>query len=138
MALVGFHFKKMSAEKKKAATGKVNVKNNIVITKLQEAKLNMGASNQAGIEFSFDFNVNYEPDIGNIVLQGAVVYMGSQEKVKEVLAKWTKEKKLTPDIVEQVYNHILHKANVQALILGRDMQLPAHIQLPRVTGGEKK
>ncbi len=138
MALVGFHFKKISAEKKKPATGKINVKNNIVITKLQEAKLNMGASKQAGIEFSFEFNAEYDPDIGSIKLEGAVVYMGTQDKVKEVLDKWKKDKKLTPDIVEQVYNHVLHKANVQALILGRDMQLPAHIQLPKVTSGEKK
>ncbi len=138
MALVGFHFKKISAEKNKPATGKVNVKNNIIITKLQEAKLNMGATKQAGIEFSFDYNVDYEPKIGNIHLEGAVVYMGPQDKVKEVLTKWEKEKKLTPEIVEQVYNHILHKTNVQALILGRDMQLPAHIQLPKVTSGSEK
>ena len=138
MALVGFHFKKMSAEKNKPATGKVSVKNNIIITKLQEAKLNIGASKQAGIEFSFEYKVDYEPKIGNIYLEGTVVYMGPEDKVKEVLKKWEKEKKLTPDIVEQVYNHILHKANVQALILGRDMQLPAHIQLPKVTSGNKK
>ncbi|MBT3720920.1 hypothetical protein HN789_07540 [archaeon] len=134
MALVGFHFKKITAEKKKPATGKISVNNNVVISKLQEAKLNMGVSKQAGIEFSFEFTVKYTPDIGSITLEGAVVYMGPEDKVKEILDKWQKEKKLTPDVVEQVYNHILHKCNVQSLILGRDMQLPAHIQLPRVSG----
>jgi hypothetical protein len=138
MALIGFHFKKMSAEKKKPATGQVNVKNNVSITKLQEAKLNMGNSKQEGIEFNFEFKVEYEPDIGNIFLEGAVVYMGEQEAVKKILASWKKDKKLSPEIVEEVYNHILHKANVQALFLGREMQLPTHIQLPRVTAQEKK
>ena len=30
-------------------------------------------------------------------------------------------------------NTVLAKSNVQALILGRDMQLPPHVQMPKVT-----
>ena len=133
MTLIGFNFNKMLTEKKSKAVGKINVKNNVIITKIQEAKLNMGASKQAGVEFSFQFTVDYEPNIALIELSGSVVYMGSTDKVKEIISKWTKEKKMTPDVVEEVYNYVLHKCNVQALILARDMQLPAHIQLPKVT-----
>ncbi len=132
MALIGFHFSKISAEKQKSATGKIKVNNNIVITKVQEAKLNMGPSKESGVEFSFTFKANYEPGIGSIVLEGAVVYMDTSEKTKQVLAKWDKEKKLPTELMEEFYNHVLAKCNVEALILGRDMQLPAHIPLPRV------
>ncbi len=133
MTLIGFNFNKMLTEKKNKAVGKINVKNNVIITKIQEAKLNMGTSKQAGVEFTFQFTVDYEPDIAMIEIVGSVVYMGTVDKVKEILDQWTKEKKMPPDVVEEVYNFVLHKCNVQALILARDMQLPAHIQLPKVS-----
>ena len=81
MALVAFHFKKISAEKKKASATKVNAKNNIQITNVKEAKLNMGSAKQSGVEFEFSFDVSYEPDLGNINLVGAVVYMGTKIKI---------------------------------------------------------
>ncbi|MFH2020882.1 MAG: hypothetical protein ABIJ34_05680 [archaeon] len=138
MTLIGFHFTKIMAEKQKTASGKISVKNNIVISKVQEAKLNIGSAKEAGIEFSFVFSCVFGPEIGEIVLEGAVVYMNEETKVKQVLAKWNKEKKLAPEMMEELYNHVLSKCNVEALILGRDMQLPAHIPLPKVTSGEKK
>ena len=55
MAVIGFHFKKMSVEKKKAATGKINVNNNITMLEVKEAKVNMGNAKQKGVEFSFHF-----------------------------------------------------------------------------------
>ena len=54
------------------------------------------------------------------------------EKMKEALAKWNKDKNLPKDVLEEAYNHILGKCNIEALVLGREMQLPAHIPLPKV------
>jgi hypothetical protein len=132
MALVAFHFKKISAEKKKASATKVNAKNNIQITNVKEAKLNMGSAKQSGVEFEFSFDVSYEPDLGNINLVGAVVYMGTNDTVKEILETWTKEKQVAKVVIEELYNHLLHRCNIQALIMSRDMALPSHIQMPRV------
>ena len=122
MALVGFHYTKLLAEKKKTATGKINVNNNIVITDVKEAKLNMGPSKQKGVEFSFAFKTKYDPDYANIDIEGAVVYIGTETKVKEILA--------------EVYNHVLSRCNVEALVLGKDMGLPPHIPMPQVKGKE--
>ena len=134
MALLGFHFNKISAEKTGSSADKIKVDNNIIISKVQEAKLNLGDSKQSAVEFSFQFKAKFLPDFGSITLDGAVVYTGAQDKVKEILTKWTKEKKISADVLEEVYNHVLIKCNVEALVIGRDMQLPAHIQLPRVVG----
>jgi len=138
MTLVGFHFKKMLTEKKKSISGKVNAKSNVAITKIQEAKLNMGSSKQAGAEFTFKFTIEYEPGIGNTELEGAFVYMADEKKVKAVIARWKKDQKLEADVIQEVYNHILNRCNIQALILAKDMQLPAHINLPRVNAESKK
>ena len=138
MTVIGFHFTKMVAEKKKSTVGKINVSNNIILTSVKEAKINMGSSKQKGIEFSFEYTSKYEPEIASINLQGAVVFIGSDAKVKETLKKWEKDKVLLPDVLEEVYNNLLSKCHVQALILGRDMQLPPHLPMPKVTTAEKK
>ena len=134
MAVIGFHFKKMSVEKKKPATGKINVNNNITMLEVKEANVNMGTAKQKGVEFSFHFKTRYQPEIANIDLEGSIVYLGKDAKVKESLDQWKKEKKLPNDVLEEVYNTVLAKCNIQALILGRDMGLPAHIPMPKVTG----
>ncbi|MBN2368521.1 hypothetical protein JXC34_05875 [Candidatus Woesearchaeota archaeon] len=135
MALIGFHFKKMQAEKKKALTSKVNVNSNITVVNAKEAKVNMGKSKQAGIEFTFNFTTKYVPDVATIDLEGAVVYLGPEDKVKETLSGWTKDKKIPQDVLEEVYNYLLARCNIQALVLGRDMQLPPHVPMPKVGKG---
>ena len=131
MTLVGFHYTKISAEKKKAITGKVNASNNLVLDKVQEAKLS-GSASQKGIEFTFKFMVVFEPGIGTVELQGKVVYMGTPAKVKESLDKWTKDKNLSPEILEEVYNSLLHRCNIEALLLSKEMQMPSHLPMPKV------
>jgi len=133
MALVGFHYDRMCVEKKKPATGKINVNNNLVIKDAKEAKLNMGASKQKGVEFSFHFKTKFDPGIAELDLEGAVVYMGAEDKIKEIVDMWSQDKKIPPMVMEEAYNFILAKCNIQAFILEKDMALPAHIPLPKVT-----
>ncbi len=134
MAIIGFHFTKMVAEKKKAAAGKIKVSNNVVLTSVKEAKINLGESKENGIDFKFHYSTKYEPDVASIDLEGGLVFLGKADKVKEVLSSWEKEKKLPPtDVLQEVYNYLLEKCSVQALILGKDMQLPPHVALPKVT-----
>lgn len=133
MALIGFHYTRISAERKSSGAEKVKVSNNIVITAVREAKVAIGEQKEAGVEFGFQFRSSYEPGIATITLEGAVVYLTSEAKAKEIITGWAKDKKLTPDVLEKVYNHLLEKCNIEALMLSRDMQLPPHIPLVKVS-----
>ena len=46
---------------------------------------------------------------------------------------WKKEKKLSMGLTTLVANTILSKANVKALMLSQEVNLPPQIQLPKVT-----
>ena len=133
MALIGFHYTKILVERKNVGVEKMNISNNIVITGVKEANVAIGEQKEAGVEFSFQFKTAYEPKVASIELTGAVVYLTAAAKAKEILTKWGKEKKLAPDILERVYNHLLEKCNIEALMLSRDMQLPPHIPLMKVS-----
>ena len=132
MAIIGFHFKKLNAERKKSPIGKINVSSSLTITTVKEAKVNMGSDKQKGIEFSFNFKTVYQPDIASIDIDGAVVYLGSSEKVSTALQKWDKEKKLPKDVLESIYNAILPKCNVEVLLMAKEMQLPPHVPFRKV------
>ena len=92
----------------------------------------MGGTSQKGIEFTFRFVVNFEPGVGTVDLEGKIVYMGTAAKVKESLDKWAKDKKLPADVLEEVYNNLLHRCNIEALLLSKEMQLPSHLPMPKV------
>ena len=136
MGIVGFGFSKMVVEKNKNATGKVNISNNISVTEVKEAKLSFGKTKQKGLEFTFKFTSKYEPKIGTIEMIGFVIDMEKEETVNSVLESWNKDKKVPKEVLANVYNHVLNKCNIQALILSRDIQLPPPIPLPKVKKSE--
>ena len=139
MAIIGFNYSRMNVERKKPVKGKVNVSFNIVIDSVKKAKVNIGSSKRSGAEFKFKFKVLYEPDMAELVLEGTLVYIGEAKTVEKVIERWEKEKKITKDAFQEVYNYILKKSNVQALILTKEMNLPAHFQMPKVNlKGEQK
>ena len=95
-----------------------------------EEQLTIGPSEEI-LKFIFEFSVNYGT-AGDTLLEGHVVYMDSPEKIKEYLSSWEKDKSIPTDIMSQILNTILFKCNVKALNLSQEVNLPPHIQLPRV------
>ena len=132
MTIVGFNFTKILVEKTKTAVGRVDIANNISIKEIKEAKLNLGSTKKLGLEFSFEYTSKYKPDIGHIEILGKVVSMEKEDKVKEIIEKWKTDKKVQKDVLGPIYNSILGKCNVEAIILSRDLQLPPPIPLPKL------
>lgn len=55
-----------------------------------------------------------------------------QKNVKEILAVWKKDKKVSDAIMAQILNMALNKCNVKALVLADDLSLPPPIPLPKI------
>ncbi|MBU0758514.1 MAG: hypothetical protein KKF44_10690 [Nanoarchaeota archaeon] len=132
MTVIGFNFTKMLVEKKNQTSDKIDIANNVVIKEIKEAKLNMGSSKKPGLEFTFEFTSKYNPNIALIELTGKIVYMDNEDKVKSVLDLWSKSKKIDKSLLGPIYNAILARCNVEAIVLSRDMQLPPPIPMPKV------
>ena len=132
MSIVGFSFTKLHVERKGVAKGKLSVKNNINVKKVESTDLSLGKNKEAGLAFTFEFRSIYEPEIGEIIIEGEVIYLLDSKKVKEVLDRWKKESKVEAEILGDVLNAALSKCNIQALIMSRDINLPAPIPLPKV------
>ncbi len=137
MTVIGFSFTKMHVEKKNPVKGKVNINNNVGIKNMEETKLTINAEKKA-LKLDFEFDSTYEPDIGNIHLEGEVIYLIDKAKADDALKNWKKNKRIEKEIMNNVLNNVLSKCNIEALILSRDMNLPSPVPLPKVEDRQGK
>ena len=89
------------------------------------------------MQFTFEFLLHYEPDMGDIKIEGHLLYLEDPKKLKEMVKDWKKNKKISPEIMQSLFNTILAKANIKALQLSQDVNLPSHIQMPRLQQQKK-
>lgn len=130
--IVGFGFTKLNAEKYEAAKGKIDINNNVTIKDVLEDNFSFGKDKQSIIKFIFEFTSKYEPSVGAILFEGEVLYLEEPKKIKEILASWKKDKKISQELMTGLLNTILTKCNVQALILSQEINLPPPIPMPKV------
>ncbi|MBW2989170.1 hypothetical protein KY358_02520 [Candidatus Woesearchaeota archaeon] len=132
MTILGFNFKDIKVSRKDGVKGKINIKNNVVITDIKEQDLSLGDKSQNALKFAFEFSSKYEPEMGDIVLGGDLLFMESSEKTKKILDDWKKSKKVPEDVMANILNTVLTKCNVEALILSQKVNLPPPIPLPSI------
>lgn len=132
MPIIGFNFTKINVERKEGAAGKVSIKNNVTVKGVEETNLALGKEKQNALKILFEFTSKYEPKIGNILIEGDLMFMGETKKVKEIMDNWSKNKKIPKDVMGNILNTILTRCNIQALILSQDVNLPPPIPLPKV------
>jgi len=130
MALVGFSFTKVIAEKKIAINQTVNIESNAGVTNVIE--LPGIDSKKTLVRFDFNFVVKYEPDAGKIELDGEIIEIYDKEFGTKIVDYWAKDKKLHSEVMQEVFNNILSKSNMEAIVISRDLGLPSPIQMPRV------
>lgn len=131
MTIVGFNFTRISAEKSKSIHGKISIGNNVTIKNVEDAQLAM-ADTKKSVRVHFSFMSKYEPEIGKLELEGNVILLESAKVGEDLLKHWGKNKSLPKPLLSGVLNHVLDRCNIQALILARDLGLPAPIPLPKV------
>jgi len=138
MTILGFNFKEIKVNRKEGVKGKINIKNNVIITDVKEHDLNLGDKNQSALRFMFEFSSIYEPDTGKITLGGDLLFMESSGKTKQILDEWKKDKKVDKDIMGAILNTVLTKCNIEALVLSQKVSLPPPIPMPSVKQAEEK
>ncbi len=138
MTIVGFNFNKINVEKKNQIKSKVNISNNVSIRNIKKTDLSLGNAKQEGLKFEFVFTSRFDPEIGEIVLEGDVLMIEDKPKVKEILDSWKKNKKIPSETMTRVLNSVLSRCNIEALILSKEVNLPPPIPMPKVNVNPEK
>ena len=138
MGIISFAFNKISAEKTGVPKGSVKVNSNVKIASVEDAKLSFGSENENGVKINFEFKSEYDPKIGSISLDGTILYMQTDDKIAEIKKTFKEKKALPNDIMKIVLNNILSRANIESLLLSRELNLPPTMPMPRVNIKEEK
>jgi len=129
--IVGFNFSKINVERKGKIKGQIRVKNNVDIMDVRGETLPLKDKKKVA-SVSFMFGVSYEPGIGEILINGNVLYLDKEKVIDETLRLWKEEKKLLKEASVEVLNVVMVRCNVKALELSDELGLPPHMQMPKV------
>ncbi len=109
------------------------VENNITIKDVSEEKI----EKDKFVNFNFEFVSNYyskEGDkIASIVIGGRALFRDKDKLMKEIVKLWDKEKKIKPEVMTEVTNVILVRAQMEAIVMAKEVNLPSPIPLPRIS-----
>ncbi len=131
MPIIGFNFDKIQAEKLQDVKEKIEIKNNLGIKDIIQDKLPVEGLDNV-LKITFEFNLEYTPNIGNIILNGHLLYTEDSKKIKDILKDWKKDKKVQTPILELLLNAVLQRCHIKALTMAQELALPTHIQLPSI------
>ena len=129
MRLIGFNFTKISVEKKQTITTQPKLKTAINVLEMKELPGDVFKAKDIPIEAKFSYIIEYEPKIAELEFEGTLVILEDPKKAKEILKIW-KDKELSEEFKSQVFNIILRKANIKAIQLEDELNLPIHFPLP--------
>ena len=135
MKVAGFNLTKITAERgEKFKGGKIN--SNIEILNIEKETFNM-LKESDGLKIYFKHTIDYESDEKNtklpsLLFEGIILMTGESEEIKNKLKEW-KKKRIGNDFKLNVYNLILKKCSLKALQLQEELNLPSHVQIPRLT-----
>lgn len=133
MPIVGFNLDKTLAEKKAQVQKGMRAAHNITINSIDKEEIYLGKDNKKpGLKFSFEYEVKYEPKIGEILIQGHILYTDTDKKIKEILDNWKKSKKIEPTLTTHLINTAIVKSTIKALSLSQDINLPPHLPIPTI------
>ena len=138
MTILGFNFNQIKVSRKEDIKGKINIKSNVTIKDIKENDLSLGDKSQSALKFAFEFYSKYEPNFGEIILGGDLLFMESSPKVKAIMDDWKKSKKVPKDVMTAILNTVLTKCNIEALVLSQKVNLPPPIPMPSVKQAEEE
>ncbi len=129
--IVGINFTKLIADRLGETAGRIEINNNIRISNISEAKL-ITAKGDKALEIEFEFTSKYEPNLAQLIIVGKAVYVNKEKNAKEILKGWEKDKKVPEEYLEEILSGLLMRANVEAVLLSKEINIPPPIPMPRV------
>lgn len=132
MKVIGFNFTKLNIDKKSDDFKGLKVDSpNINISEIKQIKTPLFETKEDVFEIRFNYDIKYTPDVAHVSLGGILVVVVDKNTSKELVKRW-KDKKLPDEYKLLIFNVILKKANLKAMQLEDEVNLPLHIPLPSI------
>ena len=129
MRVLGFNFDKISIERFKDKTEKLNIKTNIDISDIRKLDSDILKTKDELVQVKFSYKVVYEPDFANVDLKGTAILSLDNKQAKDLMKDW-KKKQMPEQFRTFLFNVIMRKSSLKSLHLEEELNLPLHLPLP--------
>ncbi|HDN83504.1 MAG TPA: hypothetical protein ENG50_03975 [Candidatus Altiarchaeales archaeon] len=127
MPVVAFRLNKIEGKRNDdvALEGSLEVRSNFKILSVKKVENDT-------LRVNFDFEVEYNPDVGKIEFEGYLLYQNSN--ITEVI-KEEDERSLTlkEDVIREISTVIIRESLIESVSVAKQLRLPVPIKLPRVS-----
>jgi hypothetical protein len=137
MKIIGFNFKKISAERINESGEKLKINTGINISEISSVKSDLFRSKEEIVQIVFNYTINYEPEYAKVDFSGVLLLSLEPKDARKIVSEW-KEKKIPEEFKIIIFNAILRKSSIKALELEEELHLPLHISLPKVSSEKKE
>lgn len=127
MTIVNFKLTKVTGERKDKVSTKTTVKANSAIESIKKEK-NKDLGDYLLV--SFKYEVKYDPEIGEIAIEGDLWY--TNPKLKELMEDKKDKIQLKKEAVQEISTAIIRESLLESLDIAKKLRLPLPINLPRV------
>ena len=127
MKFIGFNFSKILIERINEKGVGEKISTSLDISSIEKLPNTINPSD-AILNIKFSYSIEYNPEVAKVELCGNVLFAGKIEDVDKTVDGWA-TKKMDDDFKVSLFNIILRKANIKALQLEDEMNLPPHMKL---------
>lgn len=127
MAILNFRMTRVTGEKKDKISRNTKVKaNSAIVSVKKESSDGIGEY----LHVNFRYEVKYDPDIGEILLEGNLWY--AHPKLKDLMEESKDKIELKNEAVQEISTSIVRESLLESLDIAKKLRLPLPINLPRV------
>jgi len=131
MSVVGIKINKIEGSKNDNAKidGPVRIGSAPRILSVTENQMNSGTGKVNVLEFSFEYYTNYDPALGNIRVNGAILYQATEDVRKNIMSSWKASNNLPKDVSAEVLTQMTQRSMLITMTLARELGLPSPLPL---------
>jgi len=130
MNVIGFNFTKISANKENKKDKLEKINSNLEFTNIVKESIDLLKEAHVA-KIDFKYNIDYQPTLAAIDMEGVILIKSEEKEVDKLIKTW-KKNKIEDEVKIPLFNLILKKCSVKALQLEEELNLPQHIQLPKL------
>lgn len=127
--IVGFSVNSIQSERRRIPKGRINISSIPKIVEVEKKRINSPQFREA-LSMRFVFTTAYEPNIGEIRIEGEILY--AEKNIEDILKMWMSTGKLPQDTEIEVKNFLLRRCLTIGLYLSENLQLPPPFMFPQI------
>ena len=138
MPVIGMRMDKIEAERRDnvKVEGQIRILPTPRILQVQETQIPGPTGRVNIIEIQFEYVTTYDPPVGEIKVNGTVMFQESENVRKQILDNWKTNRQINPDIGKDIIYRMSQQGFLVMMNLARELNLPSPMPL-RIQAGEE-